>query len=190
MQLKVIKADGGSEEYFHTKVVGTISNALARMDCLDILLAEQFAEVVTYYLYNKDHCHCINSGEIFSVIQAVLADTGYEDAAAQLSEYHFERKLRRSRTEVLPVEIRCLLDAQQLHETDLSKRVRWDKSRIADDLITEHGFDRQTARAIASSVEEKIFNMGIALVPTGLIKQLVLNDTATALRAQEQLQTV
>jgi len=39
-------------------------------------------------------------------------------------------------------------------------------------------------------VEEKIFNMGISLVPSSLIKQLVLGDTATVLRAQQQLQTV
>jgi hypothetical protein len=45
------------------------------------------------------------------------------------------------------------------------------------------------ARAIASMVEDKIFNMGISLVPTSLIKQLVLNETALVLQAEEQLQT-
>jgi hypothetical protein len=39
-------------------------------------------------------------------------------------------------------------------------------------------------------VEEKIFNMGITSVSASLIKQLVLGDTATVLRAQRQLQTV
>jgi hypothetical protein len=48
---------------------------------------------------------------------------------------------------------------------------------------------RQTARMIAGMVEEKIFGMGITLVPSSLVKQLVLGDAAAVLRAQEQLQT-
>ena len=40
MQLKVIKADGSSEQYLHTKVIGAVSNALAQADYSDIRLAE------------------------------------------------------------------------------------------------------------------------------------------------------
>ena len=36
-------------------------------------------------------------------------------------------------------------------------------------------------------VEEKILNLGIALVPAGLIKQLVISDTAAVLHAEQQL---
>jgi hypothetical protein len=39
-------------------------------------------------------------------------------------------------------------------------------------------------------VEEKIFNVGMTQVSSGLIKQLVLGDTAAVLRAQRQLQVV
>jgi hypothetical protein len=37
-------------------------------------------------------------------------------------------------------------------------------------------------------VEEKVFRIGMTLVPASLIKQLVLSDAAAVLRAQEQLQ--
>ncbi len=53
-------------------------------------------------------------------------------------------------------------------------RGQWDKSRIVEDLVTKSDVSRQTARTIASMVEEKIFNIGITLVPASLIKQLVL----------------
>ena len=53
MQLKVRKEDGSIEEYLHTKVMGTISNALATVGEADIFVAEQLAEVVTYYLYQQ-----------------------------------------------------------------------------------------------------------------------------------------
>lgn len=190
-QLKVIKADGTVEEYLHTKVIGTINNALGRTGQADIVIAEQFAEVVTYFIYHQQNNRSITSSVIFSIIKVVLAATGYENAAAALSEYHFERKLKRSRTEVVPIDIQKLTDAELLSRIEASgSRCRWDKSRIVADLISKHNLCRQTARMIAAMVEEKVFNVGMTLVPSSLIKQLVLGDTATVLRAQRQLQAV
>jgi transcriptional regulator NrdR family protein len=190
-QLKVIKADGSIEEYLHTKVMGTINNALGEVDLANIDIAEEFAEVVTFFLYNQYSRHTVTSGDIFSMIKVVLAATGYEDAAVALSEHHFARKLKRSRIEVVPVDVQDLTDAELLtRDGESTGRYRWDKSRIVDDLIAGHGVCRQTARTIAAMVEEKVFNVGMTLVPSSLIKQLVLGDTATVLRAQRQLQAV
>jgi len=190
-QLKVIKADGSIEEYLHTKVMGTINNALGQVDQANIDIAEEFAEVVTFFLYNQYNRRTVTSGDIFSMIKVVLAGTGYEDAAVALSEHHFERKLKRSRIEVVPVDVRDLTDAEFLTgAAESTDRYRWDKSRIVGDLIAEHGIDRQTARTIAALVEEKVFNVGMTLVPSSLIKQLVLGDTATVLQAQRQLHLV
>ena len=67
---------------------------------------------------------------------------------------------------------------------------RWDKSQIVEYLVIKHDIDCQTARAIASMVEEKIFKMGISIVPVSLIKQLALSDTAIMLQAHRDLQAV
>jgi len=191
MQLKVIKADGSVEEYLHTKVIGAISNALGRVGQSDIGVAEQLAEVVTYFLYRKKNRRAVVSSEIFSIIKVVLTATSYEEAAIALSEHHFERKLKRSRVEVSLIDIQELADAELLCNAEgLAGRCRWDKSRIVDDLVTKHSVSLQTARTIASMVEEKIFSMGITLVPASLIKQLVLGDAAAILQAQRQLQIV
>ena len=191
MRLKVIKADSSVEEYLHTKVIGAISNALGDIGQADICIAEQLAEVVTYFLYHRQKPRGVTSSDIFSIIKAVLAETGYGDAAIALSERHFERKLKRSRIEVISVDIQRLSDAQLLCRADkLAGRTRWNKSRIVENLVTKHDVDRQTARTIASMVEQKIFSMGITLVPASLIKQLVLSDAAAVLRAEQQLQTV
>jgi hypothetical protein len=190
-QLKVIKSDGSIEEYLHTKVMGTINNALGQVDLANIDIAEEFAEVVTFFLYNQYNRRTVTSGDIFSMIKVVLAGTGYEDAAVALSEYHFERKLKRCRIEVVSVDVQDLTDAEHLADIGESAgRSRWDKSRIVADLIAEYDIDQQTARTIAAMVEEKVFNMGMTLVPSSLVKQLVLGDTATALQAQRQLQAV
>jgi transcriptional regulator NrdR family protein len=191
VRLKVIKADGSVEEYLHTKVIGSIGNALAHDGQADAYIAEQLAEVVTYFLYNNKTRRTVTSGEIFSIIKAVLAAAEYEDAALMLTEHHFNRRLKRSRTEVVSVEIKRLADAEMLYGVRQSPhRSRWDKSKIVEDLVTNYDVSRQTARTIAGMVEEKIFNMGLTLVPAGLIKQLILSDTAAFLQAQRQLQTV
>jgi len=191
MQLKVIKADNSVEEYLHTKVIGTISNALAHIGQDDICIAEQLAEVVTYFLYHKQKTRRVTSSEIFSIIKAVLTETEHGEAAIALSEHYFERKLKRSRIEVVSVDIQQLSDAELLCKPEeLASRSRWDKSRIVEDLVTKHDVDRQTARTIASMVEQKIFSVGITLVSASLIKQLVLGDTATFLHAERQLQTI
>lgn len=190
-QLKVIKADGSIEEYLHTKVMGTINNALGEVDLANIDIAEEFAEVVTFFLYNQYNRRAVTSGDIFSMIKVVLAATGYEDAAVALGEHHFERKLKRSRIEVVTIDIQDLTDAELLIGAEESYgRSRWDKSRIVEDLINGHGVSRQTSRTIAAMVEEKVFNIGMTLVPSSLIKQLVLGETAAVLRAQRQLQAV
>jgi len=190
-QLRVIKADGNTEEYLHTKVIGTISNALAQVGEPDIYIAEQLADVVTYFLYHRQNRRSVTTGEIFSIIKAVLTATMHEDAAVALSEYNFERKLKRSRIEVVSIDIQELADAELFCKAEQSdNRCRWDKTKIVEDLIIKYGLSRQTARVIASMVEEKIFSMGITLVPASLIKQLVLGDAATILRAQQQLQTL
>ena len=190
-QLKVIKADGSVEEYLHTKVMGAINNALGEADQANIETAEHFAEVVTYYLYHQQDQRTVTSSEILSVIKAVLAATGHETAAVALSERHFKRKLRRSRIEVVSADIQELTDAEYFAGTaPEGGRCRWDKSRIVLDLIATHNLCRQTARLIASMVEEKVFSMGITLIPSSLIRQLVLGDAATVLRAQRELQTV
>ncbi|MHC4345499.1 MAG: hypothetical protein ACYSUP_12540 [Planctomycetota bacterium] len=147
--------------------------------------------MVTYFLYHKQKPLIASSSEILSIIEAVLTATGREDAAIAVSEHHFERRLKRSRVEVVAVDIERLSDADALAaDGHTNGRSRWHKSRIVEDLITKHNLSRQTARTIASMVEEKVFNMGISSVPVSLIKQLVLGDAAAVLRAERQLQTV
>ena len=191
MQLKVIKADGSVEEYLHTKIIGAISTALASVDQADICIAEELAEAVTYFLYRKRNRRRISSSEIFSIVEAVLTATGYEDAAIGLSEHHFDRKLKRSRIEVVSFDTGELSDTDALHRAEESdERYQWDKSRIVAELVTEHNVNRQTARTIASMVETKIFNMGITSVSKSLIKHLVWGDAVAVLRAERQLQSV
>lgn len=198
MQLKVIKADGSLEAYLHTKVIGTIMKALGSGEG-DITTAQHLAEVVTYFLYYNKKFEEVSSSEIFSIIKATLTASDYENAAVALSEHQFSRKLKRGRIEVVYVDIHELSDAELLCGDDegddegdgeFAAKSRWDKSRIVAGLIETCDVAPQTARTIASMVEEKVLNMGITSLPVSLIKQLVWNDAALVLRAERQLQMV
>ena len=85
MQLKVIKADSSIERYLHTKVIGTLSNALALIDQPNVFAAEQFAEAITFYLYRKRGVVKVASDEIHLMVQSALTATGYENAARALN---------------------------------------------------------------------------------------------------------
>jgi hypothetical protein len=190
-QLQVSKADGTTEEYIHTKVVGTINNALSATGRPDIAMAEDLAEVVTYYLYRKQDQRQVSTSEILSMIKVVLTSTGYEAAAVALGEHAVGRRLKRARTEVLAVDVFDFADVRRLNQAKQSPaRMPWDKSRIVHDLMVESGIPLQTARAVASTVEERVFNLGMTLVPRSLIKQLMLGEAATMLQAQQELQRI
>jgi hypothetical protein len=188
-QLRVTKADGTTEEYIHTKVIGTINNAFLAISRPDIAMAEDLAEVVTYYLYKKQDQRLVSSSEILSMVKVVLTSTGYESAAVVLGEHAIERRMKRARTEVLAIDVLDFADVERLNRTKQPPaRMPWDKGRIVHDLMAESGVPLQTARAVASTVEERVFNMGMTAVPRSLIKQLVLGEAAAMLHAQQELQ--
>ena len=166
MQLNVIKADGSSEPYLHTKVMATFVNAFAEPSEKNTYLAAQLAESVTFYLYNNRNSDVITSSEIFSIIKAVLSSTGFDAAAQVLTEHNYRRNLLRSRVEV--VKTACARIKGWREQT-----AAWNKSKIINDLMSEQKLDSASARAIASLVEEKILNSGFYLIPTDFIKFLV-----------------
>jgi hypothetical protein len=182
MQLKIIKKDGSIEDYMHTKAFASFSNALDLVDQPNIFAAEQFAEALTYYLYHNKKSATASSDEIHLMVQAILTSTGYENAAAAINEYHLVRKLKRKRTEVI--------DYKDDPSDQNPSVTMWRKSKIVNDLVNNEKIDRNVARAIAASVEEKVLNIGINRIRRSLIKQLVLTDTDAMLKAQKQLQDI
>jgi hypothetical protein len=189
-RVKVLKADGSSEDYLHTKVLATFNNCLAALGQSDIKVAEEFADVITYHLY-KQKVHSVASGEIFTMIKGVLCSTGFEEAAEILSTHQSSRSLMRGRIEVLSVDVRNLSSAEDAYKNDgQNSPGRWNKSRIVSDLVTKYKLERQLARTIAGAVEEKILNLRLRRLSTELIKQIVLGETAAMLHAHRQLQNV
>ncbi len=188
-QLNVIKSDGSIEDYMHTKVLHTINRALLASGEHETYISEHLAEVITYFLYGERTGSEIHSSEILEAIKISLAATGYEKAAEILSERHYRRRIQRNRIEIFYVDGEEISDAERLLELQRhAGRSVWSKSIVVDDLVNNAGLDRNSARAIAAMVEEKVLGMQVGRVSSSLVKQLVLNDTASVLYAQKQLQ--
>jgi hypothetical protein len=177
MQLRVIKADGTEEEYFHTKVIATLVNAFAAPNENNTSTAQQLADAVTFYLYNKNGSDKITSSEILSIIKAVLVSTGFSNAAEFLTEHQQRRNLSRMRVKVIKTDMKNLSVSTPLLLID----------RFGPD---EHwNLDPATARTVASLVEEKILDSGFRFVPTGFIKFLTLWQAQVILSAARQIKT-
>jgi hypothetical protein len=190
MQLRVIKADGTEEEYLHTKVIATFINAFGAPAEKNTAIAQQLADAVTFYLYNKHGSNKITSSEISSIIKAVLTSTGFDNAADNLAEHHQRRNLLRARVQVVKVDMEKISPDTPLLQIDRCGPVQpWNKSKIINDLVNQYNLDPAMARTVASLVEEKILNSGFRLVPCGFIRFLAHWQMQTVLSAQQQIKT-
>jgi len=193
MQLIVVKADGSEEGYLHTKVFAAIVNAFGLpVDVVGCLtadeissIASQLSDAVTFYLYEKFGRDKISSCEILSIIQAVLSSTGFDDAAANLAEHHCRRNILRSRVEVFKSDIELISDAVRTRQNIKHQPHAWNKSRIINDIVSEYNFDINSARTVASMVEEKILASGLRHIPSVFIRFLVLMQAQAMLSAQQ-----
>ena len=178
MQLQVIKKDGTTEQYMHTKVLGTFNNALDAVGRTNIIAAEQFAEAVTFHLYHNIDTTTIKGDDIHQYVLIVLKETNYTDAAAALHEHRLCRSIKRAR-----VEVNCHSHVDNTSHTSL-----WNKSHIIMSLVERHRMNRTLARAVASAVEEKVMNLDMRLIDQYLIEQLVIAETEILLKAEKQLE--
>ncbi|NLA41641.1 MAG: hypothetical protein GX874_09580 [Smithella sp.] len=178
MQIRVLKSDGSTEPYLHTKVLGTFHYALATAGDAPMFAAEQMSEAVTYYLYQRRPTGQISADEIHLMVESVLTATGFSHAAAALNRYRLMRKLKRRRIEVVG-------DASH-NKGDYASE--WSKSRLAASLVRNHQIDALTARAIAGAVEEKVIGMNLTRLRKSLLRQLVLGDVESMLEARCQLE--
>ncbi|MBN1436647.1 MAG: hypothetical protein JW936_06210 [Sedimentisphaerales bacterium] len=183
MQLIVAKCDGSSEVYLHTKVMGSISSALADCDYFEPHLAEDLSEAVTTYIKRRYGCGEVGADEIHSMIEVVLSDIGFEAAALCLHEHRINRQVQRGRTVVLDY------GAAELAGMDCYDEFTqpWNKSIIVADLEEKHGMSRGTARSVAGQVEERVLRLGCRTITRSLVGELVANELLVMGQAEKML---
>jgi hypothetical protein len=170
MQIQVLKTDGSTETYLHTKVLGTLHRAMAavEVDCLET--AQMLSDAVTYFLYRQPESKVLTTDQIHQMTLTVLDGAGFGTASECLNAHRLNRRLQRRRVEV----------------TD-SECPMWDKGCIIRDLMEQYGMERPLARTIAGAVEEKVLRMGVLRIRRGTIHHLMIADMENLLEAQYQL---
>jgi hypothetical protein len=189
MHLTVIKSDGTREVYFHTKVMGSIAAAMSDAGCYEPGLPEQLSEAVTTFLIRRYGVSSVSSDEIHSMIEAVLSDTGYEDAALALHEHRIIRQLKRDRIEAIRLSPFAAKRVGQsvAWQTPIQTSEPWNKTIIVRDMESKYGLEHYTARCIAGNVEEKVLRMNSRHLTVSLIRELVLNELYLMRQAEKML---
>ena len=170
MQIRITKADGSTEAYLHTKVLGSLHRAMVAVqsDCLET--AQMLSDSVTYFLYRRFKGEILTTDQIHQMILTVLEGAGFTAGAEALRAHRLDRRLQRRRVSVID-----------------SERPAWNKGLIVQDLIEHYRIEAALARAIAGLVEEKILRMGAAHIRKGLIRHLVMTDMEDLLEAHHEL---
>jgi len=192
MHLRVAKADGSTEVYLHTKVIGTIAMALAECDGYEEERPEQLAEAVTTFLRRRCNNGLIDSSEIHSMIEVTLCETGYVEAALVLHEYRINRQVKRRRIEVIHTSAGKTERGDSvpgLQDCAYGKCMvePWNKSIIARGLERERGLSHGLARAVAAMVEQKVLNLDYRRISSSLVRELVENELLGMELAQKTL---
>jgi hypothetical protein len=170
MQIQVLKADGSTESYYHTKVLGTLHRAMAAVDSDCLETAQMLSDAVTYFLYRHSESTTLTTDQIHQMILTVLDGAGFAAASEILNAHRLHRRLQRRRVEV----------------TDSECSV-WDKRYIVRDVREQYGLKTPLARAIAGAVEEKVLRMGVTRIRKATIHHLVIDDMENLLAAHDQL---
>lgn len=174
----VRKRDGRIVPFDKKKIADAIFKAAQSVGGEDRLLAEELAEAVTFYL-NKMGKEIPDIEEIQDAVEKVLIETGHAKTA---KAYILYRDMRNRRRELLKVRKE---KRTRVSSTDLSLMVAtptgseilpWDKSKISQALIREANLSISVAEAIASAVEEKVFQSGLEQISTSLVRELVDNE--------------
>ena len=197
MSLTVIKSDGSSESYIHTRVMATISSAISDAGCYNEQTVSALSDAVRMYIEDcRDESTSssqISSDEIYSMILATLNQTGNSRAAVILKEHRINRQIKRKRQMVLhclkshlskkeqdSIDIKCCLESGinpcRIDDCPYLNLEPWNKSRLANKLINRYNLTKNAARVVASNIENKVFGLKISAVRSMLIDQLILNE--------------
>lgn len=191
MHLRVEKADGSHEVYLHTKVIGAVAAALADADTYDPHHAEELAEAVRKFIAQRYGNSLVSSDEIYSMVQVVLCETGFVQAALALHQHRTRREMARRRIEVVRQPAWTDQTTWARHGLEdpepPAQALPWNKSIIARDLQKAQGLNLHLARAVAGQVEEKVLRLGSRQLRTALLRELVADELYLMQQAQYAL---
>lgn len=187
LPLQVKKRDGRIVPFDMRKIAEAIAKAFVATGEGDIRLATELADVVTMALSRRgprktnsekgsvENRWVPSIEEIQDLVERVLMETGYTQTAKSYILYRDKRSQLRELVSVRDNETPTRSTNLQVQGSK-GESQGWSKGRIVAALINEADLPRETAEAIASRVEKRVFESGIRRLSTSLIRELVDNE--------------
>ncbi|HHT9118730.1 MAG TPA: anaerobic ribonucleoside-triphosphate reductase, partial [Candidatus Hypogeohydataceae bacterium YC38] len=175
----VRKRDGRLVPFDTTKIADAIFKAVRAVGGDDRAMAEELAEMVTFYLEKQFDGKIPGIEDIQDQVEKILIETGHAKTAKAYILYRDKRSRLRETIKVRKKvkKGRDTTDLALLVDTDTRDETSpWNKGKIALALEKEAGLPLDEALAIASAVEKRIFDSGIHRISTTLIRELVDNE--------------
>lgn len=191
---RVRKRNGTTAEYDEGKVAHEIAMAVQAAGEGDPALAQELAEVVTFFL-EKHHGSTsaaatpggarhrrretvVDPEQIADMIERVLLETA---PPAVAKAFILRRQRRQEVAETIVVhrppsysQMRLFPDDSLTVEADSTAEAHhWDRMKIVEALTRESDVAPLVAEKIAQRVEERLFNSGLKRVTSGLIRELI-----------------
>ncbi|MFH1419560.1 MAG: ATP cone domain-containing protein [Planctomycetota bacterium] len=166
---KVRKQDAALEPFQIAKLRNSIRNALqsAGDPCgLDNAAANGLAEAIQDYMAASFHNGSIPSRQLLELVEVVLTQTGHAAAGLAIRQNSQTRdRQRRWQT----VASRSARDGRFVQH-------RWNKGRLVASLRRLHSLDAPASRMIAGRVEQLIFNCGLKVVTSDLVREMANSE--------------
>ncbi len=169
VDLHVHKRDGSTEPFVLTKLLNGIRNGLqAGGEALgqDAGAAVGLAEAVHEYVRQSRRDGPIPSQHLCELVDLVLTHTGHTAACLAM---------RRHRS-LLEEERRRVMVANPRSSDGRYVQRRWNKGHIVQHLRRRHQLDAPVARMLAGRVEQLIFNCGLRVVTSGLVREMAKSE--------------
>lgn len=168
-QIRVVKRDGSIEPFAIAKMLNCIRNGLAATGetCgLDMSAAGGLAEAVYEYLTSSFCRTPVPSRHLADLVELVLTQTGHSTAGMAIRDHAINREQHRRR----------LMVASARPADGRFVQHRWSKSLLVRHLRRQHHLDVPIARLIAGRVEQLLFNCGLRVVTSGLIREMARSE--------------
>jgi len=167
--LHVCKSDGTTEPFIFPKLVNSIRNGLqAGGDAagLGVNAANGLADAVHQYVRQSGGGAPVQSKHLSELVDLVLTHTGHTAACMAVRRYRSMREEQRRRVMVATARSS---NGQYVHH-------RWNKGRLVQHLQRQHLLDAPASRMIAGRVEQLIFNCGLTVVTSGLVREMIKSE--------------
>ena len=171
---KIMSSDGTLVPFDEKDITRSIYQATVLAGAPDYELAEELADVVTFFIERNYVDSYPTHEDISEWVERVLLETADPEIAKAFILWREEQKKINADKSSKNLREPTLFDDFEISVVGSDNEISlWDRRKIHEDLIIKTGVARKVAEDIAYNVEEKVFSIGKAKITSKLIRALI-----------------